>query len=400
MNPQLTQSEYQRTAKNPYRSFDGADGEVRVPNGEWYVNTKARTARMMKNGLSRGARQVYACLELATMGFDREKALVWEKVRTKEGTTKLIERPQTNADIAGLSGLDESDTSKFFKELCVEGLAEAREIIEGKGLHKGNIQLYSWAQPREPKKEESWVRAPTIPDWFPSEDPALQPLRTALSRRRSWSKIQNMDDGARTTFLVMCEETARTIKEAEEAVARLEDYACAQTHTAAHIKEDRQDRQEETDTTAAAVSGVQVLATPKPPSDQQQQSESPIPIPTDETTQVQEVLLTYGPCDLDSARRLIQRCRDKVPDATTDEIAQKIFECARNIDRGTRKPVGLLLDIVPKSFENYKRESPETGREIESKIAAWKKAVDEDWETDEGKAAAREHLRQHGISYP
>ena len=228
MNPQLTQSEYQRTAKNPYRSFDGADGEVRVPNGEWYINTKARTARMMKNGLSRGARQVYACLELATMGFDREKALVWEKVRTKEGTTKLIERPQTNADIAGLSGLDESDTSKFFKELCVEGLAEAREIIEGKGLHKGNIQLYSWAQPREPKKEESWVRAPTIPDWFPSEDPALQPLRTALSRRRSWSKIQNMDDGARTTFLVMCEETARTIKEAEEAVARLEDYACAQ----------------------------------------------------------------------------------------------------------------------------------------------------------------------------
>ena len=151
---------------------------------------------------------------------------------------------------------------------------------------------------------------------------------------------------------------------------------------------------------AAAVPEVQVLASPKPPSDQQQQSESPIPIPTGETTQVQEVLLTYGPCDLDSARRLIQRCRDKVPDATTDEIAQKIFECARNIDRGTRKPVGLLLDIVPKSFENYKRQPPETGREIESKIAAWKKAVDEDWETDEGKAAAREHLQQHGISYP
>ena len=154
---------------------------------------------------------------------------------------------------------------------------------------------------------------------------------------------------------------------------------------------------------AAAIPEVQVLASPKPPSDQQQQSElrpSPAPSPPTKRAKFRKSFSTYGPCDLDSARRLIQRCRDKVPDATTDEVAQKIFECARNIDRGTRKPVGLLLDIVPKSFENYKRESPETGREIESKIAAWKKAVDEDWETDEGKTAAREHLRQHGISYP
>lgn len=126
----------------------------------------------------------------------------------------------------------------------------------------------------------------------------------------------------------------------------------------------------------------------------------PIPPTPEETAQVQTALSEYGPCDLDTARRMIERCRTKFPDATAEEVTQIIPEKARSIDRGTRKPIGLLLDIVPKSFENYRRPPPERVElETERKIAGWKRAIDEDWETDEGKAAAREYLRQHGIDY-
>jgi len=346
-------------ARTPNSAFliQGVEGPVEVPAGKYYFNTKARCERMTKNHLSRGARQVHACLELATMNWRREVALVQEKDK---------ERPLTITDISGETGLDKADVRRFLDELEDNGLAE-RRAKDGGALRKGAVLIYSWAQPQEPKKEKLGVRAPPIPEWIPDSWQALR----AYANRSRYKIPTDLNEGARALLLERGERIARTLEEAQEEAARFWDEVCAQ---APLYKEDRQDRQQETDATAAAIPDVQELSDAQPPSDQQQQPDSPTPIPTDETSEIQEVLLTYGPCDPDTARRLIQRCRDRVPDATADEVAQKIFECARNIDRGTRKPVGLLLDIVPKSFENYKRQPPETGREIESKIAAWKKS--------------------------
>jgi hypothetical protein len=56
----------------------GADGErIDIPAGEYYFNTKARARRMMLNFLSPEARRVYACMELATMGFQQELSSRW-----------------------------------------------------------------------------------------------------------------------------------------------------------------------------------------------------------------------------------------------------------------------------------------------------------------------------------
>ena len=72
--------------KEKGKPFDiqGADGStIQVQAGEYYFNTKARCKRMMLNSLSADARRVYACLELATMGFQQELAVTMEKGGTR-----------------------------------------------------------------------------------------------------------------------------------------------------------------------------------------------------------------------------------------------------------------------------------------------------------------------------
>jgi hypothetical protein len=78
----------------------------------------------------------------------------------------------------------------------------------------------------------------------------------------------------------------------------------------------------------------------------------------DETATVHEAMSRYGPCDLDTAERVIENSRQECPDVSADEVVQMIVEKGRNITRSTQRPIGLLFSIVPKGFRGYRRPEP------------------------------------------
>jgi hypothetical protein len=181
------------------RSFEikGADGNpIYIKEGEYYFNTKARTRRMMTNSLSAVARRVHACLELATMGWSREKAL-WGK---KNLTTSEIMR-QTQ--------LAKYEVHRGYSELTDAGLM-VRRAVNGGSLHKGNVEIYSWAEPHPEMEKKGSARA-TFPEWFP---PSWEPLKPFINRL----KIQlpaNLGS-AREDLLEEGAQIARDYQKAEE----------------------------------------------------------------------------------------------------------------------------------------------------------------------------------------
>jgi DNA-binding MarR family transcriptional regulator len=191
----------------------GADGkDLPIPAREYYFNTKDRIRRMMQNSLSSEARQVYACLELATMGFQQELAVVMERGQR---------RPVSPDDISVQTALSRQHVRRALAELEDEGLAERRADDDG-GLRKGHVEIYSWAVPRERKcKLDCSHRAATIPDWFPE---SWAPLQAFIKRHKLTVVIDQ------TTAEELLEEgvvAARGYKDAEIVVSRFLERVCA-----------------------------------------------------------------------------------------------------------------------------------------------------------------------------
>ena len=147
-------------------NIKGAYGEtIAIGGGEYYFNTKARCRRMMQDSLSPEDRRVHACLELHTMGFRQELAVI------KEGGK---ERPLTPSDIARQTGISNQNARRSLVNVENAGLAK-RVSDDGGPLRQGHVFIYSWAVPREPKTKTSSQRATTFPDWFPESWEPLKP---------------------------------------------------------------------------------------------------------------------------------------------------------------------------------------------------------------------------------
>ena len=144
----------------------GADGkQVSIPAGEYYFNSKARCRRMMLNSLSSDARRVYACLELGTMGFQQELAVVQ--------IAKDKQRPLGPLDIREQTGLLRQNVRRGLEELEKAGLAQ-RVAVDGGPLQKGKVLLYSWAVPqKQAEKFGNRARLPN-PAWDPDRFPGLE----------------------------------------------------------------------------------------------------------------------------------------------------------------------------------------------------------------------------------
>jgi hypothetical protein len=182
-----------------------ADGTyITVPDGEYYFNTKARGRRMMLNSLSSDARRVYACLELATMGFQQELAVTMERGE---------QRPLTPTHIRQQTGLLKQNVTRGLVELEDAGLAK-READDKGLLRNGHIQIYSWAVPREPKSKKVIARD-YLPAWFPESWAPLKPL---ISRFK-YSLIE--DEGVARDYFEEGAEAARDYQRAEEVAARV-----------------------------------------------------------------------------------------------------------------------------------------------------------------------------------
>ena len=217
-----------------------ADGTIiEIPDGEYFITVKARTRRLMLNSLTSDARRVYACLELATMGFQQELAVTMANGK---------QRPLTPGDIAHQTGLSNQHVRRGLADLEDAGLAK-READDGKKLRQGHVLIYSWAYPQSTADDQTSSRARLLVDWFPESWEAFRPLINRF-------KLKLIpDEAAARGYFAEGERIARSYLEAEQVAVRFLESVCAQPRL---NKEERNERKIErkidgrTDTTPAS----------------------------------------------------------------------------------------------------------------------------------------------------
>jgi hypothetical protein len=94
---------------------------------------------------------------------------------------------------------------------------------------------------------------------------------------------------------------------------------------------------------------------------------------------VRAVQETIGPIDNDAARRILENCYQRVPDATDDELDHYVRLTAFRIRKSTRveNPIGLMIAQVPKCFEGEpfrefreaEQQRRERARELDDPVA-------------------------------
>ncbi len=329
----------------------GADNEiVSLPAGRWYINSKARPERtMILPRLSIEARQVYDCLDLATMGFRRELAV------TMEGGTK---RRLTTVDIARQTRLPLRKVRSGLAELEHEGLAQ-RRATDGGALRKARIAIYSWAVPRQRDGNKNVGCAqPTSRSGKKRKDPPWVP--------DSWEPITNLarrirlaiplDFEAARDLLLEGEAAARDLKNAELRCRAVLERVRAQAGFAAHQEKGTERNKSERNSGPSSSSGfpaVEEATTTIPPSSSSGTGAGTavaLAVAPVEPSAVFEALSRYVRPDDHAVETLIGDCRKNAPDCTTEEIVGFIDEKAPlTVDK--RNPLGYLLKAIPRLFE-------------------------------------------------
>jgi hypothetical protein len=190
----------------------GADGSViAIRPGDYYFNTKARARRVMLNSLSADGRRVYACLELATMGYRQELA-----VTMADGKA----RPLTPGDVAKQTRLSNQNVRRALAELERAGLAR-RVADDGKDLRHGHIRMYCWAYPRPAEEGTGSSPARLLPGWFPV---SWEPFKPLINR---FKLSLTPDEAAARDYFEEGTVVARNLQEATEVAARFLERVCA-----------------------------------------------------------------------------------------------------------------------------------------------------------------------------
>lgn len=258
-------------SKNPTLKITGADNQpIEIAPGAYYVNTKARAQRLMREPLSPEAGRVHACLELATMGFRQELAVKLDRGRKV---------PLAPADISSQTGLSKQNTRRALVELENAGLAERRSD-DGGPLQKGKVLIFSWALPLPSKTGNGSRRATTKSN--PELPPSWAPL-VALSKRLRieidpQKVLSVIEEGAKI---------ARDYQEAEMAVARFLKGVCAHTKKGAHksvgrkIVKDKEHTHPapETPVAASVTAAAPVVRVSPPPSKSSERPKANRPTP-------------------------------------------------------------------------------------------------------------------------
>jgi MarR family len=298
----------------PYR-IKGADGKsIDIPAGQYYINPKSHPRRLMLNSLSPEARRVYACIELASMGFHQELAVV--QVPGPGNKT----RPMTPGDIRNSTGLSKQNVRRSVAELEDQGLAERRGSGGGR-LLKGAVEIYCWATPHEPKKKhDNKQTSAKLPSWYP---PEWKPLEQLIIRRKY--KLPEDLGPERDSVIANGAVVARDYQNTEMVVERFLNGVCARPKSAALNKVERTERYIETPTATttgetAAPSAVVVVGAE---------------------------LRIHGPVVEPAVVKFVEACRKNCPDCTAEEIVQEIRTTARSFDRSIRSPFGVLKTSVP-----------------------------------------------------
>jgi hypothetical protein len=303
-----------------------ADGStVEIEPGEFYFNTKARAKSMMLNALSNAAHRVYACMELATMGFQRELAVIMER-----GKVRNL-RP---ADVVEQTGLSKQHVRRAFEELEGAGLAK-RESDDGSGLRNGHVRLYSWAEPHPTAKIKIIGSSGYLPDWFPSSWDPLKPLLKSLRL------VLSTDEVAARDYLQEGEAVARDYENAKKVATQFLQRVCAPRCN----KEERTERTSEITfrSAATASSGIEE----QEPSDAVGRRTSS---DASQENLIRKALSEYGELDPGAERTLAKACGAGALDATVEEIVHFIHLKGKAINSRIDNPIGLLVATVPLFF--------------------------------------------------
>jgi len=128
--------------------------DLGIKPGEFYIDSKLKLRRAMKNRCFSGPARIYACLTLHSACFQQELAV------KMEGDKKVPLQP---SDVCAMTGI----SKKHFREhmYCIEhsGLGKCE------GLTKDRILLYCYAVPRPPVVPEMVPGPGTIFESFPPE---------------------------------------------------------------------------------------------------------------------------------------------------------------------------------------------------------------------------------------
>lgn len=256
------------------------------------------------------------------MGFRQELAVTM-------ANSKRV--PLTRSHIAQQTGISEQHVRRGLVELEQAGLAERRPI-NGGTLLKGNIEIYSWAQPREPKTKFGSQRAAPKPVWFPTSwepfEPLLKRLRIGLLPDLGPDQETIVEEGARI---------ARDLQNAELGAARFLKGVRAQKCL---YKDERTERNIERTVSSSSSSSCTVEETP-----------APIPTPSSTTTNlISDTIDKHNiPADAAAVETLIFKCRENKPDATEAEICRAV-DLKAPISKEKKNPIGFLLTAVANCF--------------------------------------------------
>ena len=367
---------------NPF-PVEGADGPFDIPEGRYFRNAKRHPELLQRKQfkLSARARMVYACLELATIAFAREKAM-----KGKDG-----ESPLTNADIARRTGLSRQNVRHALIELEDAGLVERRQIDLALPLQNGNIVICVWAEPRAPKhdgeKKGSRARLP-FPDWVPESWGILKPF---INRHKLTLQTDlPLDEGAARDYLDRLAELARSYMELEKEIARELETVCALPISAPYKEKEKETIERTNERPGSAGTPAPEPVRPSPP------SPAPEPDKPDKpaTPSIRESLREF--LSPNASRFGLRTQPDDVAlTAIAAEVPNEavlISFCAEMYRRKPQPKTGGWMYFVPvaQSLRKGWEAEEDLVRQSRERAAEVQRSID---------AAAAEHARNHGPLY-
>ena len=138
--------------------------DLGVKPGEFQVETKARLRHAMKSREWPEKQRVWACLSLATMGFNQELAVKLERGQVV---------PLTQSDIEKQTGILVKNVHRCVLDLEAEGWLLRVPVDEARGLRRGEVQIHCYAVPRPPKRTKMEPEAQPEADRYAGVAPEL-----------------------------------------------------------------------------------------------------------------------------------------------------------------------------------------------------------------------------------
>jgi hypothetical protein len=138
--------------------------DLGVKPGEFQVETKARLRHAMKSREWPEKQRVWACLSLATMGFNQELAVKLERGQVV---------PLTQGDIEKQTGILVKNVHRCVLDLEGEGWLLRKAVDEERGLRRGEVQIHCYAVPRPPKRTKMEPEAQPEADRYADVAPEI-----------------------------------------------------------------------------------------------------------------------------------------------------------------------------------------------------------------------------------